>query len=181
MSVTETDDDGIPHGLKGYRKPYNCRGPICAKANSEYMKAKRAEYANKDRDDELAAKREARKTVPPISTAGMRKRSANVRAKNGTESPDSVKPGEMEKAVIEECAAMPEDRALPTKVIAARKLARIVDNGKLSSMHNSTTKQLMAIMAEMRGDDAKSRATGRRKSGSRMATVGNLTKVKRAQ
>lgn len=105
-----------------------------------------------------------------------------AKAKPKSESRDSVrKLGEMEKAVIEECAEIPD--AKPTLVVAARNLGRnvdsLTDNPKVIALYNSTMKQLMATMAELRGD--KSKTTSRRKSGGRLATVGALTKVKRAQ
>jgi hypothetical protein len=88
MSVTGKPDDNIPHGLKGYRLPYNCRCDVCKAANTEYMRGKRAEYAK--RDDELSARREARKVT---------RRATSTRR---TESSDSVPMGAMERAVIEE-------------------------------------------------------------------------------
>jgi hypothetical protein len=116
------------------------------------------------RNDELAAKR-AQKTETSDSV------------------PKRRRVGEMEQAVIAECAAITD--AKPTLVIAAKNLGRSVDdltgNAKVIALYNSTMKQLMATMAELRGDKAKSGATGRKKSGGRLATVGNLTKVKRAQ
>jgi hypothetical protein len=165
MSVTGKPDDNIPHGLKGYRLPYNCRCDVCKAANTEYMRGKRAEYAK--RDDELSARREARKVTR--------------RTARRTESSDSVAMGAMEKAVIEETDKLERAKDRPTQVVAARNLAKIVDNPKLSSIHTSTTKQIMAIMADLRGDMEEKKRTGRRKSGSRLATVGQLTKVKRAQ
>lgn len=87
----------------------------------------------------------------------------------------------MEKAVIEESAGIPN--AKPTLIVAAKNLGRSVDdltgNEKAIALYNSTMKQLMATMAELRGDKTASNATGRKKSGGRLATVGNLTKVKR--
>jgi hypothetical protein len=83
--------------------------------------------------------------------------------------------------VIAECAELEKARQRPTLVEAARNLAKIVDNPKLSSIHTSTTKQLMAILSDLHGDTEAKKATGKRKSGGRLATVGNLTKVKRAQ
>jgi hypothetical protein len=87
----------------------------------------------------------------------------------------------MEKAVIAECEGLERAKVRPTLVVAARNLAKIVDTPKMSSIHTSTTKQIMAILSDLHGDSAKTKATGRRKSGGRLATVGNLTKVKRAQ
>jgi hypothetical protein len=66
-------------------------------------------------------------------------------------------------------------------VVAAKNLGRNVDelagDIKVIALYNSTMKQLMSTMAELRGD--KDRPAGRKKSGGRLATVGNLTKVKR--
>jgi hypothetical protein len=88
----------------------------------------------------------------------------------------------MERAVIEECAAITD--AKPTMIVAAKNLGRSVDdltdNPKVIALYNSTMKQLMATMAELRGDKVKAGVTGRKKSGGRLATVGALTKVKRA-
>jgi hypothetical protein len=89
----------------------------------------------------------------------------------------------MESAVIEECASV-DGGVKATQLVAAKTLARLVDSlSNESAGHavvNSATKQLMALMAEIRGDAKQEKATGKRKSGGRLATVGNLTtKVKR--
>lgn len=165
MSVTDDLNGTVPpHGLKRYRPPYKCRCDVCRAANTEYC-TERKRVRREANPDELAVRRKKRATT------------------RRTESGDSVrKPkviGEMERAVIEEVAEIADPK--PTLVVAAKKLARIVDNPELSNMHNTCTKQLMALMAEMRGDTDKAKATGKRKSGSRLATVGSLTKVRRAQ
>lgn len=177
MSVTGNPKDPIPHGLKGARKPWLCKCSICRTALRRYNREKRAEYAEAKRDDELAAKREQRASKgPPISTKGTR--AAGVRRRTVTNG--TVR--EMEKAVIEECSQITD--AKPTLVVAAKNLGRSVDdltgNPKAIALYNSTMKQLMATMAELRGDKAKAGVTGRKKSGGRLATVGALTKVKRA-
>lgn len=177
VSVTGNSDDGIPHGLKGYRAPYCCTCDVCRAANAQYSRDKRAEYAAAKRD-ELATKREARyaKSQGKERTA-IRQRQAAATVSGGTV-PKSA--GPMERAVIEECEGLERAKIRPTLVIAARNLAKIVDTPKMSSIHTSTTKQIMAILADLHGDTAKAKATGRRKSGGRLATVGALTKVKRA-
>jgi hypothetical protein len=87
----------------------------------------------------------------------------------------------MERAVVEECASLERAKDRPTLVVAARNLAKIVDTPKMSSIHTSTTKQIMSILADLHGDTDKAKAANKRKSGGRLATVGQLTKVKRAQ
>lgn len=164
MSVTGKSDDPIPHGLQGSRKPWGCDCPICKAATRKYNRDKQAEFRDRQRakrTDEVAAKRKQRNTR--------------------SESTDSV--GRMQKAVIEECAQISDVK--PTLVIAAEELAKSIDmlsgNAKALALANSSMKQLLAVMAELRGDTAKAKATGRRKSGGRLATVGALTKVRRAQ
>lgn len=171
MSVTGDSKDPIPHGLRGYRRPWNCRCDVCKAANTEYNRDRRA--VKQQEKDELAEKRSARNA----------KLTANLRSGKATESDDSVPSaaGRMERAVIKECAELEKGRKRPTLVEAARNLAKIVDNPKLSSIHTSTTKQLMAILSDLHGESEAKKATGRRKSGGRLATVGSLTKVKRAQ
>lgn len=170
MSVTGDSADPIPHGLRGSRSPWNCKCDICLPASREYNRAKQAESRDRQRArraDEVAAKRRQR------------------RGGAATESVDSQRKrvGRMERAVIEECAQIPD--AKPTLVIVAEELARVVDslsgNVKAIALANNSMKQLVAVMADMRGDTDKAKATGRRKSGGRLATVGALTKVKRAQ
>lgn len=189
MSVTGNSKDPIPHGLEGYRK-YGCTcddGTVksCLGANRAYQRDMRARRADRKLGDEVAAKREANRGAkgPPIGTAKQR-----AAAAKRSESSDSVRKGrrtigKMEKAVIEECAQITD--AKPTLVVAAENLGRSVDeltgNSKVIALYNSTMKQLLATMAEMRGDKAKAGATGRKKSGGRLATVGTLTKVRRAQ
>lgn len=91
----------------------------------------------------------------------------------------------MEQAVIDECEGLPDDKTKATQIVAAKGLARKVDelvnDEKAISLYNSTIKQLMATMAELRGDKLDARTASKRKSGGRLATVGNLTKVRRAQ
>lgn len=177
-------DDGIPHGLRGHRAPYNCPCDVCRLAWNAYCTEKRnerkakAEAAAKTRKgpqtldevDELLAKRKARKAV-------VVPRKPRAATESNVSDPNVI--GAMEKAIIEECADLPRAKERPTLVVAARNLAKVVDNPKLSSIHTSTTKQIMVLLADLHGDDDKSKATGRRKSGGRLATVGNLTKVKR--
>lgn len=183
MSVTEQPSDGIPHGLRGYRKPYNCRCDVCKGAVAKYQADRRAARRTPEGQDELAAKR----------AKSMGKERTRIRAAvqaQRSESSDSVRVsskriGEMERAVIEECSAIPDVKA--TQVVAAKNLARLIDRLSLNdksvgaSVLNSATKQLMSVMSDIRGDKSASKATGRRKSGGRLATVGALTKVKRAQ
>jgi hypothetical protein len=178
VSVTGKTDDGIPHGLKGARKPYYCDCPICKAAINKYNREGRArrKQQRQTQADELSAKREARyvKSQGRVRTAKPVKR---------TESDVSVSKavGAMESAVIKECEGLARAVERPALVVAARNLAKIVDTPKMSSIHTTTTKQIMAILADLHGDKAKTSATGRKKSGGRLATVGNLTKVKRAQ
>jgi hypothetical protein len=166
--------------LKGARKPWYCDCTVCKDAINEYNRAGRArrkQQREARQADELAAQRAKRKgKQPPISTKGIR-----AAAAKRTESSDSVAKGRMEKAVLAECEALERARTRPTLVVAACNLAKIVDNPKLSSIHTQTTKQIMAILADLHGDTEKAKATGKRKSGGRLATVGALTKVKRAQ
>lgn len=161
MSVTGIPDDDIPHGLRGYRKPYHCRCDVCKAANAAEARRVRANRRNAENSDELSRKRAARRTVTADTVSNV--------------------VGPMEKAVIAECEGLERAKIRPTLVVAARNLAKIVDTPKMSSIHTSTTKQIMAILADLHGDSAKAKSTGRRKSGGRLATVGNLTKVKRAQ
>lgn len=161
--------DAIPHGLKGYRSPYNCKCPVCRAAWAAYCKVKREDRKGTKRDD-LARRR------------AQNARNATRSAKRRSESGDSV--GAMEAAVVAECAALTEP-VNATQLVAAKQLASLIDklsansDGVGAAVINSSTKQLMSIMAEIRGDTGKSKATGRRKSGGRLATVGALTKVKR--
>jgi hypothetical protein len=174
VSVTNPPDDGIPHGLKGARKPYYCDCTVCKDAINAYNRERRAaRKVAKQAKDELAEKRAKRRAVNVAKLHPDRV---------VTESDDSVPRviGAMEKAVIEETKDLARAKERPTMVVAARNLAKIVDNPKMSSIHTSTTKQIMSIMAELRGDTDKAKATGKRKSGGRLATVGQLTKVKRA-
>jgi hypothetical protein len=165
-------DDAIPHGVKGYRDPYNCRCDVCKSGWAEYIRGRRAERKAKggNATDDLARRR-AQKRAPTKKAAGQ------------SESSDSVV-GPMEAAVVAECASL-ETPPNATQLVAAKSLASLIDklnangDGVGAAVINSSTKQLMSIMAEMRGDTTKSRATGRRKSGGRLATVGALTKVKR--
>jgi hypothetical protein len=171
MSVTGDSKDPIPHGLKGYRTPWNCRCDVCKAANTEYNRGRRK--ARQQAKDELAEKREQRKQTL------TRNRNSGKATESGDSDPTGM--GRMERAVVKECAELEKAGKRPTLVEAARNLAKIVDNPKLSSIHTSTTKQLMAILSDLHGDTEAKKATGKRKSGGRLATVGNLTKVKRAQ
>lgn len=167
MSVTGNRDDPIPHGLKGYRKPWCCRCAICKDGNAEYHRNRRAERAKAGGDVvDMAAQRSKRN--------GKR-----------TESRDSVaskRIGRMERAVIDECELLDEAKKRPTVVVAARNLARLIDDlsdgTEGGSVQVSTTKQLMTLLDTLRPKDIAE--TGKKRTGSRLATVGQLTKVKRA-
>lgn len=190
-------DDGIPHGLEGYRR-HGCQcddgtTESCLGANRAYNRQQR--LIRKERkeasakSDELARKREAKRDPkgPPISTKGTRaggvKRSEQRSESNdsdGSKSRRGKRIGEMEAAVIAECAQLELAAVRPTVVVAARNLARLVDDlsgsAKGGSVQVSTTKQLMAMLESLRPKDT---GSGKRKSGGRLATVGALTKVKR--
>lgn len=153
--------EGITHGRSGYARGCGCA--VCRKANTDYMAERRA---SKGRDDNVVQ-----------MGSGTRKSVGRPRKKR-SESPDSVI-GAMEQAVITECAELPRATERPTLLNAAKGMAKILDNPELRGLHNATTKQLMVILKDLHGDDDKSKATGRRKSGGRLATVGALTKVKR--
>jgi hypothetical protein len=170
--MTSKNGDAIPHGLKGYGTPYKCKCAVCRKAWAAYCKEKRDERKARGGTatyDEIAKKRAERRSTARAST-------------KKSESSDSV--GAMERAVITECEAL-TDPVNATQLVAAKQLASLIDklsaneDGVGAAVINSSTKQLMSIMAEIRGDTSKSKATGRRKSGGRLATVGALTKVKR--
>lgn len=175
MSVT---DDGIPHGLQGYRR-FGCKCDICRAANRDYFRARRAkdngrERAKKAAKDELAAKRAAR--------------SAQCRAASAKRQPsqdDSVKTsnakkiGEMEKAVVDAATKLDAAEDKPDIVMMARNMARILDNPKQVALHPSTNRQLMALMTQLRGDGSPGRG-GRRKSGGRLAAVQKMTRSKRS-
>lgn len=158
--------DVVPHGLGGYRK-FKCRCSVCRAANAGYVKDLRARAKA---NDEVGAKRRARRSE---SKDSVRKTGRARRI------------GDMEQAVIDECEGLPEDKTKATQIVAAKGLARkvdeLVDDEKAISLYNSTIKQLMATMAELRGDKLDARTASKRKSGGRLATVGNLTKVRRAQ
>jgi hypothetical protein len=85
--------------------------------------------------------------------------------------------------VIDECAQLELAKQRPTVVVAARNLARLVDDlsdtTKGGTVQVSATKQIMSMIESLRPRES-GNATGKRKSGSRLATVGSLTKVKRA-
>jgi hypothetical protein len=172
MSVTE---DLIPHGAQGYRKPWECRCDICKAGIAEYNRDRRAARA-KTVEDELAAQRRKRSDSKPNMVRKPKK--------GQTESDDSVpkrgrRIGDMERAVVEECEKLELAKERPTVVVAARNLARMVDElsgtTKGAAVQVSTTKQLMAMIESLRPKST----GGKRKSGGRLATVGNLTKVKR--
>lgn len=171
--------DEIPHGYKGHRPPYSCRCDVCRAAWNAYVKEKREERKLKrPRADELSRKRASKTEVIRRAV----KRVAAEEKRRAAESSDSV--GPMQAAVLAEVEAM-TDPVSATALVAAKSLASVIDKlnnnteGAGAAVINSTTKQLMAIMAEMRGDTTKLKATGRRKSGGRLATVGAMTKVKR--
>jgi hypothetical protein len=181
MSVT---DDGIPHGLEGYRK-FGCKcddGTVksCKGANREYNRQQQARRDKEKRDsrkaakDELAAKRERR------SAQGRAAAARNFG--HGSSQDDSVpkrakKIGEMEQAVIDAATKLGALEDKPDIVMLARNMARILDNPKQVALHPSTNRQLMALMGQIRGTDS---SGSKRKSRGRLATVQRMTKSKRA-
>jgi hypothetical protein len=148
---------GIKHGRSGYRSGCGCE--VCRKENNDYINRRR----------QLKGREQS-------GTGGGNVVNMARRRKATTESSDSV--GPMEKAIIAECENLERTSARPTLYQSALKLAKVIDSPEFSGAAVQTTKQLMAIMKELHGDDEKS-ATGKRKSGGRLATVGALVKVKR--
>jgi hypothetical protein len=81
--------------------------------------------------------------------------------------------GEVEAAVIAECESLPLAAQRPTLVIAARDMARIMDNREVSHWHSKAAKAMLEYMAQLYPQQKP------RKMGQRLATVHALTKVKR--
>jgi hypothetical protein len=179
MTVT---DDGIPHGLEGYRK-FGCKcddGTVksCKGANREYnrqQEAKRAgrKAANKVARDELAAKRAKRSAQCSAATKARQSSQDDSVPK----SHHAKKIGEMEQAVIDAATKLGALEDKPDIVMLARNMARILDNPKQVALHPSTNRQLMALMGQIRGTDS---SGSKRKSRGRLATVQRMTKSKRA-
>lgn len=147
---------GIKHGRSGYQRGCGCA--VCRGAESSYQAGRRAVRGRTDGN--------------VIQMPGKRSESSDsvVKRRSGV--------GDMERAVVEECEGLERAKDRPTLVVAARNLAKIVDNPELKGLHTSTTKQIMGILADLHGDSDDKRKS-RKKSGGRLATVGNLTKVKR--
>lgn len=164
---------GVTHGRSCYRQGCGC--DVGRKAESDYQAKRRAENGRAQNGNVIPMSK-----GPAISTKGMRDA-----AKKRTESRDSVKRAEkrakvgaMEQAVIDEYELLDADCKRPTVLIAARNLAKIVDDPDLQGMHIATTKQVMAMMQSLRPKEIDAK---KRKSGGRMATVGALVKVKRGE
>jgi hypothetical protein len=68
--------------------------------------------------------------------------------------------GDMERAVIEECAKLSAAQERPAAVTQARKMASILDDMDQSAMWPTTSRQLSAIMDGLRGSSQK-KARGR--------------------
>lgn len=173
MSVT---DDGIPHGLEGYRK-FGCKcddGTVksCKGANRIYHQKRRA--AKQGAKDELAAKREKRSAQ--CSAATRARQSSQGDSVPNTNRAKKI--GEMEQAVIDAATKLDALEDKPDIVMLARNMARILDNPKQVALHPSTNRQLMALMGQLRGDGGG--GSGKRKSRGRLATVQKMTKSKRA-
>lgn len=170
--TTNGNEVGIPpHGLKRYRKPWNCHCDVCRAANTKYGKDRKAAIAAK-LEDELATRRANRaKSQPRTPTS----RSVKPR---GASDEAPAKIGEMEQSIIDACKLIDRATEQPDMVMMARKMARILDNPKALPLHNSSTRQLTGIMATLRGTGAGS-AGGKRKSGGRLATVQSMTRSKR--
>lgn len=152
---------GIKHGRSGYQEGCGC--DVCRKGEADYQAKRRRERG-----------RDSNGTVIPMN---KRTESNDSDARRRTGGVHII--GDMEQAVIDECKQMRADgmKVRPTVEVAARNLAKIVDDPESRGMHTATTKQIMALLETLQPKEIKQ--TGRKKSGGRLATVANLTKVKR--
>lgn len=88
--------------------------------------------------------------------------------------PVSRGPGDNERAVREECAGLSLSDDRPAMVAQAVTLARILDNPKSMAMWPTTSRQLTAILNDLRGN-SKKRTRSRLASVQRMVTPGEST------
>lgn len=187
MVRTDFDSPDFPHGQAGYNHGCPCRK--CCRANTE--KCRKARH--------LAAERKkAAKEKPRDNVVQMGSRRRQFTAPLGpTESSDSRelvqgravwKPrgldeiGRVEKSVIDQFSNSEVAQDLPSMVMNARTIARVLDDQRQMSQHATASRQLQSIIKELTGGT--DQVKDKRKTGSRanrLGAIAGMTKVRRAQ
>jgi hypothetical protein len=156
---------GVEHGLSCYKAGCGCAKG--RKANRDYSAKRRAEKRDADAQD--------------FSDNVTRLRSVQGgKSAESNDSPDN-EIGEVEQSVLDACLNIEGASDKPDVVMMARRMARILDTDKQVHNHPTATRQLAALMDSLRGVGSGKGTAGKRKSGSRLATVQSMTRSKRAQ
>lgn len=142
-------------------------------ANREYHRARRERIRAEAADNVTALP--VRRTGVPASARGGQSRRSEAEKGCGTTVPEQpVEPGETELAVLEECRSLSLAEQRPAMVATAQRMARILDNQSLTALWPTTSRQLTAILNDLRGGS-------RSKRKGRLSSVQSMTNRKAAK
>jgi len=151
------------HGTSGYRA--GCRCVECTLAESDRKRRFRGTGTGAKSAVETNVTQLRRNTTSHVGTSARSQAS-------GKESPI----GPVGQAVMADTADLPEAPGKSIMVEMALTLARLLDNPRYVGLHVQASRQLSAVLGSLTGG----KASGRRKSGARLATVQSLTRHRRA-
>lgn len=144
---------GITHGRSGYGR--GCMCDICREAEREYQLARKADGgASADNVHQL-------RSIGGVQQVPKPKTRTTTNGWDG-------EIGLMEQAVIDECEGLSLAAERPAMVMAARLQARLCDDHKSQGLWTSASRQLTAILNDLRGNS-------KRKTKGRLAQVQRMT------
>jgi hypothetical protein len=167
MKVVSKDfeNPGFPHGtIAGYRR--GCKCDECRGANSLYQRNfRKGKVGNKN------APRSAKHTP----AAKLDNVSQLIRRGETNDSPTVHGPGPNELALIADADSFADVPGKQILIEQGKTLCRILDNPREVGQHATASRGLMALIAALSAG-----ARSKRKTGTRLATVSQLSKHRRA-
>jgi hypothetical protein len=134
------------HGIAGYRA--GCRCVTCTLADSDRKRRFRAFGSGAKSIVDGQPSKAAESNVKPLrSRTPQRQRRAASGAASGSQ---WAAVGDIEQAVIDECAMLPVAAERPALVMATRLMARIMDNPELQALHVKASRELEYNMSFLR-------------------------------
>jgi len=146
------------HGASGYRA--GCRCVTCTLAESD----RKRNYRATGNGAKSVSSHDNVSPIRPNITGKPRKSARSA----GTAPETAI--GDVEAGVIDECAALPATGDRPATVWCARRMAQILDQPELITLHARASRELSNILGSLRGPKKKSRG--------RLAAVASMTNRK---
>lgn len=176
-AMARTTDLPPPHGdPRRYRA--GCRCEKCMAGNAEYHRARRARIRSEAVDNvtplPLRRRGSAGMPISKSTRSGAEKRSETTPPSDPKKPDTPHVPGETERAVIAECSSLSMADQRPAMVALATRMARILDNAELTTLWPTTSRQLQAVLNDLRGGS-------RTKRKGRLAAVQGMTNRRAVQ